>query len=187
MDDDLYQFRIEKAVETHIHFAPLISLTMQESAQARGTGIARRPPEVIANYMREGKALIAFHHDGRWAGFCYFNVFENGSFVSNSGLIVAAEFRAHGLAKALKKELFELCQRKFPDIPIIGITTSLAVMKINTELGFYPTAFSEMPRDDNFWKGCDSCVNHDILLRTARKFCLCTAMRFDPAKSIKIK
>ncbi|AYB35392.1 GNAT family N-acetyltransferase [Chryseolinea soli] len=153
---------------------------MEESAKARGTGIGKRSPETIANYIREGKALMAFHSDGRWAGFCYMNDFDNGAMVSNSGLIVAPEFREHGLATLLKKALFDLCREKYPEASVVGITTSAAVMKINTALGFYPTAFSEMPHDEKFWKGCELCVNHDILKRTGRKFCLCTAMRFDP-------
>ena len=185
MDEDSshhHDFNIQEATTGHLHLATRIATTMEESAKARGTGIGKRSPETIANYIREGKALMAFHRDGRWAGFCYMNEFDNGAMVSNSGLIVAPEFREHGLATLLKKELFDLCRRKYPEANIVGITTSPAVMKINTALGFYPTAFSEMPRDEKFWKGCELCVNHDILKRTGRKFCLCTAMRFDPAQ-----
>lgn len=181
MEDDTRQFIIEVATDHHIHLATTIATTMEESAKVRGTGIGKRTPETIAALMRDGNALVAFHTDGRWAGFCYMSTFDNASFVSNSGLIVAPEFRDHGLAKKLKLVLFDLCRKKYPNASIIGITTSVAVMKINTELGFYPTVFSEMPRDEMFWKSCALCVNHDILKRTDRKFCLCTAMRFDVA------
>ncbi|MBL0740007.1 GNAT family N-acetyltransferase [Chryseolinea lacunae] len=179
MEDDDRQFVIEIATENHTHLAAQIAATMEESAATRGTGIGKRSPETIAAHMLAGNALVALHTDGRWAGFCYMNTFDNGAFVSNSGLIVAPDFRDHGLAKKLKQALFELCRKKYPEAHIIGITTSVAVMKINTELGFYPTVFSEMPRDEKFWKGCELCVNHDILKRTGRKFCLCTAMRYD--------
>lgn len=182
MDYDGREFAIEIASEKHLQFSNLISATMEESARTRGTGIGKRPPEMIANYIKEGKALIAFHSDGRWAGFCYLSVFDNGAYVSNSGLIIAPEFREHGLARILKRELFNLCRLRYPHASIVGITTSVAVMKINTELGFYPTTFSEMPHDEKFWKGCEMCVNHDILKRTGRKYCLCTAMRHDAVK-----
>ncbi len=188
MDVDSSEFYLEIGNEKHVHLATLISDVMNESAKARGTGIGKRSPELIANYIKDGKALLAFHNDGRWAGFCYMDTFDNKAFVSNSGLIVAPEFRAHGLAKLLKNELFELCRKKHPDAHIVGITTSPAVMKVNTDLGFFPTAFSEMPREERFWKGCGMCVNHDILKRTGRKFCLCTAMRYDtPAKASALR
>ena len=182
MDEDSSHknFSIQQATTEDLPLAPRIAATMEESAKARGTGIGKRSPETIANHIREGNALMAFHRDGRWAGFCYMNEFDNGAMVSHSGLIVAPEFREHGLATLLKKELFDRCRKKYPAASVVGITTSPAVMKINTALGFYPTAFSEMPRDEKFWKGCELCVNHDILKRTGRKFCLCTAMRFDP-------
>jgi hypothetical protein len=182
MDYDGREFTIEVSSEKHLPYADLISKTMEESAKMRGTGIGKRPPELIANVIKEGNALVSFHNDGRWAGFCYMSVYDNGAFVSNSGLIVAPEFRTHGLAKILKRELFDLCCRRYPNARIVGITTSVAVMKINTDLGFYPTTFSEMPQDEKFWKGCEMCCNHDILKRTNRKYCLCTAMRHDPAK-----
>ena len=65
-------------------------------------------------------------------------------FVSNSGLIVASAFRNQGVAKQLKTKLFELSRKKYPKASVVGITTSVAVMKVNTSLGVYPTAFSEI-------------------------------------------
>ena len=35
---------------------------------------------------------------------------------------------------------------------------------------------------DSIWKGCEACTNHDILVAKNRKFCICTAMLYDPAK-----
>jgi len=179
MDNAHPEFLIEVASEKHIHFASIISRTMEESARARGTGISKRTPETIAGYMKEGNALVAMDGEGRWAGFCYLAVWENGLFVSNSGLIVDPSFRACGLASKLKYALLQLSRKKYPLASVVGITTSVAVMKINTALGFHPTVFSEMPKDKLFWKGCQSCVNHDILKRTDGKYCLCTAMRLD--------
>ena len=169
---------IEIASEKHLVFTQLISDTMESSAKARGTGISKRSPDLLKNYIEKGNAVIAVHTNGEWAGFGYVAVWDSGRFVSNSGLIVAPQFRDHGIAKAIKTKLFELCQLRYPDADIIGLTTSPAVMKINSEQGFYATSFSEMPREEKFWDGCKSCINHDILQRTERKYCLCTAMRY---------
>lgn len=187
MDDDRSQFAISIATIEHAYLAQQIADEMEQSAKARGTGIGKRSPDTIINHMKEGNALIAFHNSGRWAGFCFIGVYDNGAFVSNSGLIVAGEFRAHGLARELKMSLLNLCSMKYPSATVVGITTSLPVLKINTELGFYPTTFAEMPKDEKFWKGCELCVNHDILDRTGRKFCLCTAMRRDPMQQTRSK
>ena len=66
---------------------------------------------------------------------------------------------------------------------LFGLTTSTAVMKINTLLGYKKVQFSELTSDNDFWKGCSSCVNYDILTSTDRKHCLCTGMLFDPEKT----
>jgi hypothetical protein len=135
--------------------------------------------------MREGKAVIALHQDGTWAGFCYIETWSHGEFVANSGLIVSPLFRKSGLAKAIKKRIFELSREKYPDAKLFGLTTGLAVMKINSELGYEPVTYSELTQDENFWKGCQSCVNYDILTMKERKNCLCTAMLYDPVEKRK--
>ena len=83
------------------------------------------------------------------------------------------------MAKKIKTRIFELSKEKFPNAKLFGITTSLAVMKINSDLGYKPVTFSELTTDETFWKGCESCTNHDILVRTERKMCLCTGMVCD--------
>jgi len=153
---------------------------MAESAKARGTGIATRSPEYVANKMLEGKAVIALHKDGTWAGFCYIETWSHGEYVANSGLIVSPPFRKSGLAKLIKKKIFELSRKTYPDAKIFGLTTGLAVMKINSELGYEPVTYSELTQDDAFWAGCKSCVNYEILMSKERKNCMCTAMLYDP-------
>ncbi|MCO4293352.1 GNAT family N-acetyltransferase [Solitalea sp. MAHUQ-68] len=177
----LSDFDIIVATEQHIPYAEQIVEEMAESAKARGTGIAKRSPDYVANKMQEGKSVIALHKDGTWAGFCYIETWSHGKFVANSGLIVNPEFRKVGLAKAIKYKIFELSRQKYPDAKIFGLTTGLAVMKINSELGYEPVTYSELTTDEEFWKGCKSCVNHDILMSKGRKNCLCTAMLYDPA------
>ena len=178
-------FSIVVASEAHAGYAEQICDEMAESAKARGTGIARRSPEYVADKMREGKAVIALHKDGTWAGFCYIETWSHGSFVANSGLIVNPVYRKAGLAKAIKRRIFALSREKYPDAKIFGLTTGLAVMKINSELGYEPVTYSELTQDENFWKGCQSCVNFDILTMKERKNCLCTAMLFDPVEKAR--
>ena len=175
-----HQFNILVADESHLSFAQIICDEMASSAQARGTGIAKRTPEYIQQKMRERKAVIAFNQDGIWAGFCYIETWSHGEYVANSGLIVAPAFRKGGLARAIKKKIFELSRQTYPDSKVFGLTTGLAVMKINSELGYEPVTYSELTQDEAFWAGCKSCVNYDILMSKERKNCLCTAMLYDP-------
>lgn len=175
-------FNILVAGLEHIGFAETICNEMAESAKARGTGIAKRSPEYIANKMLEGKAVIALHKDGTWAGFCYIETWSHDDFVANSGLIVNPAFRKAGLAKAIKNKIFELSRKKYPDAKIFGLTTGLAVMKINSDLGYEPVTYSELTQDEKFWDGCRSCVNYDILVSKGRQNCMCTAMLYDPAE-----
>jgi len=175
-----HQFQILVANDSHLSFAQIICDEMASSAKARGTGIAKRSPEYIQQKMREGRAVIAFNQDGIWAGFCYIETWSHGEYVANSGLIVAPAFRKGGLAKAIKKKIFELSRQTFPESKIFGLTTGLAVMKINSDLGYEPVTYSELTQDEAFWAGCKSCVNYDILMSKERKNCLCTAMLYDP-------
>jgi len=176
-----HKFQVMVADGSHTGFAQIICDEMAASAKARGTGIARRTPDYISTKMLEGKAVIAFSEDGIWAGFCYIETWSHAQYVANSGLIVSPNFRKGGLAKAIKQKIFELSRTKYPDAKIFGLTTGLAVMKINSELGYEPVTYSELTQDDAFWKGCHSCVNYDILMSKERKNCLCTGMLFDPA------
>tara|TARA_R110000868_G_scaffold264358_1_gene522932 strand:+ start:552 stop:1166 length:615 start_codon:yes stop_codon:yes gene_type:complete len=167
------------ANKSHIKYAEIICETIAESAQVRGTGIARRTPEYIATKMENGNAVIALDGD-KFAGFCYIEKWGHGKFVANSGLIVHPDFRNLGLAKKIKHKIFEHSRKKFPDSKVFSITTGLAVMKLNSDLGYKPVPFSELTDDQSFWDGCQTCKNYDVLTRTERKMCLCTGMLYDP-------
>lgn len=180
------KFIIKPATEKHLHYAETITNEMEQSAKARGTGIAKRSPEYIQTKMSEGKAVIALTSDGKWAGFCYIEAWGHGKFVANSGLIVAPEFRKYGLAREIKGEIFKLSREKYPDSKIFGLTTGAAVMKINSELGYIPVSYSDLTDDENFWKGCQSCVNYEILKSKNQQNCLCTAMLYDANKKKKV-
>jgi hypothetical protein len=177
--------RVANHLDTH--YALRITDEMESSAKARGTGIAKRSPEYIAKKMLEGKAVIALMPSGQWVGFCYIEEWSHGKFVANSGLIVSPEFRKSGVAKLIKKKVFELSREKYPSAKIFGLTTGLAVMKINSDLGYEPVTYSELTDDEEFWAGCKSCVNYDILMSKGRKNCMCTAMLFDPADKAEPK
>lgn len=179
------EYIVETAEEKHFHLAETICQEMEESAKQRGTGIAKRSPDYLKAKMAEGKAIIATTLLGEWVGFCYIETWEHGKFVANSGLIVHPDFRKSGIAKSIKMKAFELSRTRYPNAKIIGITTSLAVMKINSDLGYEPVTFSELPTEESFWKGCSSCVNYDVLTRTNRKNCLCTGMMYDAAEAAK--
>ena len=131
-------FKVVVADYSYVGWADEICKEMEESAKARGTGIAKRSPEYLMLKMEEGKAVIAFAKDGNWAGFCYIECWGHGEYVANSGLIVAPVYRKGGLAKQIKHKIFELSRKMYPEAKVFGLTTGLAVMKINSELGYEP-------------------------------------------------
>ena len=164
MDDKVYNDGIEIIIAnaSHERYVDEILDTISAAAKVRGTGIAKRTHEYVTQKMKEGKAIIAIAGD-EFAGFCYIESWGNRQYVANSGLIVKDKFRGHGLARRIKQKAFEL----------------------NTDLGYVPVLFSELTDDEAFWKGCQGCVNHDVLMRTERRYCICTAMLYDPAKHSK--
>lgn len=179
---DTSEIKVLVAGPEHTHLAEAICKEMEESAKARGTGIAKRNPDYIRNKMSEGKAVIALTPEGNFAGFCYIETWGHGKYVSNSGLIVSPSIRKSGLATRIKEKAFELTRSKYPDAKLFGLTTSAAVMKINSDLGYRPVTFSELTDDESFWKGCSSCINYEILMSKERKMCFCTGMLYDPVE-----
>ncbi len=184
MEDNII---VRPATAADAQYAETITTEMAESAKARGTGIAQRSPEYIKLKIEEGKSVIAITRDGTWVGFCYIEAWEHEKYVANSGLIVSPPFRKSGVATEIKRKVFELSRKKYPNAKIFGLTTGLAVMKINSDLGYEPVTYSELTTDEEFWKGCRSCVNFDILTSKQRKNCMCTAMLFDPVEDAKKK
>jgi GNAT superfamily N-acetyltransferase len=175
------KIHIITASEEHLKYAKEICKCISESAKQRQTGIAKRKPDYIEKKINENKAVIALSESGDFAGFCYIESWgAEKNYVANSGLIVAPKFRGLGLGKQIKKAVFELSCERFPSAKIFGITTSPAVMKINYSLGYRPVILRQLTDDEAFWKGCQGCVNYDILQRTQRTHCLCTGMLYDP-------
>lgn len=178
---DLNEIVVDFAQEEHAVHAPRICDLIYESALQRGTGIARRSNEYIADKINGGKAVVAMHGN-RLVGFSYIECWGHGDFVATSGLIVDPDYRKLGLAAKIKEKTFELARTRFPYAKIFSITTSLPVMKLNSRMGYRPVTFSELTDDEEFWQGCQGCCNFDILQRNNRRMCLCTGMLFDPAQ-----
>ena len=172
------------ADKSHRIYADIICETIADSANVRGTGIAKRTPQYVISKMERCNAVIAL--DGKtFVGFCYIEAWEHGKFVANSGLIVHPNYRGQGIAKLIKQKIFKHSRDKFPEAKVFSITTGLAVMKMNSQLGYKPVTFSELTDDKTFWDGCQTCKNYDVLQRTKQSMCLCTGMLFDP--NIKTK
>ncbi|MCS3531973.1 GNAT family N-acetyltransferase [Chryseobacterium sp. JUb7] len=170
---------IEISSSIHLMYVSEIQQEMYDSAQRRGTGIAKRSIEYLSKKISEGNAVVATEN-GEWVGFCYIETWSHGQFVANSGLIVSPNFRNRGVATLIKNKVFQLSRDKYPNAKVFGLTTGLAVMKINSDLGYKPVIYSELTQDEEFWNGCKNCVNYEILMKKERKNCLCTAMLFVP-------
>jgi len=179
-------FVVEVASEEHLKYVDEILATIEEAANIRGTGIAKRKPEYLALKIREAKAVIALKGD-RFAGFSYIETWEDKHYVTTSGLIVHPDFRGLGLAKRIKDMTFSLARTRWPHAKIFSLTSGAAVMAMNTRLGYKPVTFEELTEDEAFWKGCDGCINVDVLRRTDRKYCICTGMLFDPTEHLPAK
>ena len=189
---DVMQIDVMVADASHEVYVDTILDTIREAAKKRGTGIAERTHEYVATKMREGKAIIALNGD-EFAGFTYIEswgnkqyvatsgLWGNKQYVATSGLIVHPKYQGIGLAKRIKQASFRLARLRWPWAKIFSLTSGAAVMKMNTELGYVPVTFNELTDDEAFWKGCEGCINHDILVAKNRKFCICTAMLYDPA------
>lgn len=169
-------FNIYVASKKDLDYLEDVEKAILNASRVKGTGIAIRSREYLTRKILEGKSVIAVHTDGSWAGFCYIESWGHNKFVANSGLVVNPDYRGQGLAGQIKAKALDLSAKLFPEARLFGLTTSLAVMKINSSLGYQPVTFSELTDDEEFWKGCQSCPYYDILVRTRRTHCLCTAM-----------
>ena len=176
---DYSEIEIFVAGEEHVKYIDEILETITAAAKVRGTGIAKRSPEYVRQKMLEHKAVVALCGD-EFAGFSYIECWSNKQFVANSGLIVANKYRGRGLSRRIKERIFKLSREMFPNAKIFSLTTGAAVMKINFELGYRPVTFDELTTDEAFWRGCESCVNFDILQRNGGHKCLCTGLLYDP-------
>lgn len=178
--------KIFVADESHIKYVDTILSTIEAAAKVRGTGIAKRNPEYVKQKMLEGKAVIALYGE-EFAGFSYIETWGGKHYVTTSGLIVPEKFRGLGLAKRIKHVTFSLARLRWPEAKIFSLTSGAAVMKLNTEHGYIPVTFAQLTDDESFWRGCEGCINHDILERTDRRYCVCTGMLYDPERERSVR
>lgn len=174
---------VRSAIPADVVFADEIIHEIESSALARGSGISRRSAASVIEKIDTGKAIVAVTANGEWAGFSYIESWDNGKFVSNSGLIVSPKHRNQGVASQIKTQIFELSRSRYPEAIVFSITSGAAIMKLNTRLGFEPVSYAEIARESTFWDGCKSCVNYHILQSKDRRNCLCTAMLFNPSNN----
>ncbi|MDE6012810.1 MAG: GNAT family N-acetyltransferase [Prevotella sp.] len=185
---DKEEIEVLVARPEHEAYVDTILDTIAEAAKVRGTGIAKRTHEYLTKKMLEAKAVIALRKsDKRFAGFSYIETWDNQQYVTTSGLIVHPDFRGLGLAKRIKDLTFSLARTRWPHAKIFSLTSGAAVMAMNTQLGYQPVTFADLTDDETFWKGCEGCVNVDVLHRTGRKYCICTAMLYDPTEHLPVR
>lgn len=173
------QIKVMVADASHEKYVDEILKTISDAAKVRGTGIAERTHEYVTSKMRESKAVIALDGE-RFAGFSYIETWSNKQYVTTSGLIVHPDYHGQGIAKRIKDYTFTLARVRWPEAKIFSLTSGDAVMKMNSQLGYLPVSFNQLTDDDAFWKGCEGCINHEILQMKNRKFCICTGMLYDP-------
>ena len=174
------------AAPEHEKYVDTILETIAAAAAVRGTGIAKRTHEYLATKMKEAKAVIALQGE-KFAGFSYIETWGNKQYVTTSGLIVHPDFRDMGVAKRIKDMTFTLARTRWPHAKIFSLTSGAAVMAMNTRLGYQPVTFADLTDDEAFWRGCEGCVNVDVLKRTGRKDCICSAMLYDPEEHLPAK
>lgn len=180
------EVKVMVADESHIKYIDTILTTIAEAAKKRGSGIAKRSTEYVATKMREAKAVIALQGE-KFAGFSYIETWGNKQYVTTSGLIVDPKFRGLGVAKRIKDLTFTLARTRWPHAKIFSLTSGAAVMAMNTQLGYHPVTFADLTDDEAFWRGCEGCINVDVLKRTGRKYCICTGMLYDPEEHLPAK
>lgn len=171
---------------SHEKYVDIILDTIEKAAKVRGTGIAKRTHEYVATKMKEAKAVIALYGD-EFVGFSYIETWGNKQYVTTSGLIVDPKFRGLGVAKRIKDLTFTLARTRWPHAKIFSLTSGAAVMAMNTQLGYHPVTFADLTDDEAFWRGCEGCINVDVLKRTGRKYCICTGMLYDPEEHLPAK
>ena len=180
------EIKVMVADSSHEKYVDTILDTITAAAKVRGTGITKRTHEYVTTKMKEAKAVIALEGE-KFAGFSYIETWGNKQYVTTSGLIVHPDYRGLGVAKRIKDMTFTLARIRWPKAKIFSLTSGAAVMQMNTQLGYKPVTFAELTDDEAFWRGCEGCVNVDVLKRTERKYCICTGMLFDPAEHLPAK
>ena len=136
--------------------------------------IARRAPDWLAAKIAKSRAALALENE-ELIGFGYWSDWEEGKFVSHSGLVVRPDRMGEGLGRRLKMVLFESSRRQLPDATLMSLTTSPKVKRLNESLGFRVVPLECLTSDPAFWKGCETCRNY-AEVRARGERCCCEGM-----------
>lgn len=145
---------------------------------ARGHDIAEREVDWLRAKIEKGRAALALRDD-ELVGFGYWSDWEEGAFLSHSGLVVRPDMRGHGLGRRLKDVLVESSRRAFPRATLMSLTTSPQVKAMNLSLGFRVVPLELLTKDPAFWKGCETCRNF-AEVQARGEICCCEGMILPP-------
>ena len=148
------------------------------AAAARDNDIAERSVEWLEKKISMDRAVLALHGE-ELVGFGYWSEWEEGAFISHSGLVVRPDMRGRGLGRDLKQLLVESSKATFPQATLMSLTTSPQVKALNLHFGFRVVPLERLTKDESFWKGCETCRNYaEVQARGER--CCCEGMILPP-------
>ena len=130
--------------------------------------------------MIKGDAFVALDSTSlQIAGFCYIESWNHGRYIANSGLIIFPKFRMFGLAKKLKQHAFEESpRRRYPEAKLFGLTTSIAVMNINSDLGYRPVTYENLTDEKGvFGAAAEAALIIPLASKTTELLLHCYALR----------
>jgi len=148
---------------------------------ATDNDIAERAVADLEKKILSGRAAVALEGD-ELVGFGYWSEWQEGQFVSHSGLVVRPDQRGRGLGRELKLALFDSSRRRFPDAKLMSLTTSPQVKALNLSLGFRVVPLEELTTDPEFWEGCKTCRNWEEVQARGER-CCCEGMLRDSEPS----
>jgi len=140
--------------------------------------VAKRSPRLLREKIVGGQAVLALEDD-ELVGFAFWSTWQNGRFVSHSGLVVRPDRRGRALGRRLKWELTAASRRRHPDAALMSLTSSRAVRAMNRALGFVQVPLDHLTLDPAFWRGCEACRNH-AELGAHPDHCRCVGMILRP-------
>jgi N-acetylglutamate synthase-like GNAT family acetyltransferase len=170
------QWQVQIATAYHVVYVSLIAEMITEANQEPGVALVLRTQEYIAAAMKQGHAAIALNGLGDVVGFCLIKLWDNGKFISNSGLVVKKEYREHGVGTAIIQKLYQLCVQQYPASTLFSLTDSPMVIKTRTAMGFGEVPYSDITQDPQFWQGCTTCPHYPTLVQNGGKKCLCKVL-----------
>lgn len=169
---------VRPATASDAHLAAAASELIRGAA--RDNDIALRSVEWLRQKIEHERAVVALRA-GELVGFGYWSEWEDGRFLSHSGLVVRADLRGQGLGRELKAILVAESRRAFPHATLMSLTTSPQVKALNQSFGFRVVPLERLTKDEAFWKGCQTCRNY-AQVRERGERCCCEGMILEPGE-----